>query len=121
MDHNKLSHLVQSISEQLPSLLTVVACMIFAIARWKRRPRVSLVVLIALALMFVHVFAFAFIYLWVPDWFIKSASPDKLEIVTRNLYLMLDLLSNTVMAVAIALLLAGIFMQREPRPRTSAE
>ena len=92
--------------------------MIFAIAYWKRHPRVSLVVLIALALMFVHVFAFALIYLWVPDWFIKSAGPDNLESVTRNLYLVLGLLSNTVVAVAMALLLAGIFMQRKPRLKT---
>ena len=115
---SKLAQLMRDVLEQLPSLLTLVACMIFAIARWKRHPKVSLVVLIALTLLLVHVFAFALIYVWVPDWFIRSASPDRVESITRNLYLVLGLLSNGVVAVAMVLLLAGIFMQRKPPLKT---
>src|ERR1700694_5933212 len=89
---HKLFDLLKQIVEQLPSLLTLVACMIFAITRWKRHPKVSLLVLISLALLFIHGIAFSIIYNWVPCWFIKPGQYDATEM--RNVYLVLGLLSN---------------------------
>ena len=107
---NKLLDLLKALVEQLPSLLSLIACMIFAVIRWKRHPKVSLLVLISLGLLFVHGIAFSIIYNWVPGWFIKPGTYD--PAVMRNVYMVLGLIFNTTAAVIFALLLGGIFMQR---------
>jgi hypothetical protein len=109
---HKLLDLLKQIVEQLPSLLTMIACMIFAITRWKRLPKVSLLVLISLALLFIHGIAFSIIYNWVPGWFVKPGPYDAAGM--RNVYLVLGLLSNGSAALIFAILLGAIFIQREP-------
>lgn len=108
---HKLLDLLKAIVQQLPSLLTLIACMIFAITRWKRSPKVSLLVLTSLALLFVHGIAFAIIYNWVPGWFMK---PVYEATTMRKVYLVLGLISNGSAAVIFAILLGAIFMQRKP-------
>lgn len=108
----KLLELLKALAEQLPSLLTLLACMVFAATRWKRHPKVSLVALISLALLFLHGIVFAIIYNWVPDLFIRSATYADMQSVIRRVYLVLGLFYNAALAVAFALLLASIFMQR---------
>lgn len=110
----KLLDLLKAIIEQLPSLLTLIACMVFAIARWKRHPKVSLIVLISLGLLFAHGIASSIIYNWVPGWFIKSGNYENFEKVVRNVYLVLGLILNTTAAVIFGLLLAAIFTERKP-------
>src|SRR4030081_2084616 len=99
---HKLLDLLKQILEQLPSLLTMIACMIFAITRWKRSPKVSLLVLISLALLFIHGIAFSIIYNWVPGWFIKPGQYDATTM--RNVYLVLGLLSNGTAALIFGIL-----------------
>jgi hypothetical protein len=106
--------MLKELLEQVPSLLTMLVCMVFAIVRWKRHPRVSLVVLISLGLLFFEVLIFLPVFNWVPEWFISSANSENREAVIRNVYLVLGLISNGIAAVAFALLLMGIFMQRKP-------
>src|SRR5437660_12383523 len=96
---NKLLDLFKALAEQLPSLLTLLACMIFAIARWKRHPKVSLVVLISLGLLFFHTLVFAVVFNWVPDWFIRSASAADVQSVSRNVYLVLGLFTSSPRSV----------------------
>ena len=108
---HRLFDLLKQIVEQLPSLLTMIACMIFAITRWKRHPKVSLLVLIGLALLFIHAIAFIIIYNWVPGLFIQPVY-DAAKM--RHVYFVLGLLSNGTAAVIFAILLAAIFMRREP-------
>src|SRR6266498_4287180 len=115
---NKVLDLFKALAEQLPSLLTLLACMIFAIARWKRHPKVSLVVLISLGLLFFHVLVFSIVYNWVPDWFIRSATAADIESVSRNVFLVLGLIASSTRAVGFGLLLTAIFMLRKPRPQT---
>ena len=106
---HKLFDLLKAIVQQLPSLFTLIACMIFAIARWKRSPKVALLVLISLALLFIHGIAFSIIYNWVPGLFIK---PVYDATTMRSVYLVLGLISNGIAAVIFAILLGAIFMQR---------
>ena len=115
---NKLFDLLKSLAEQLPSLLTLLACMIFAIARWKRHPKVSLAVLISLGLLFFHVLVFSIVYNWVPIWFIRSAGSADMQSVSRNVFLVLGLIASSTRAVGFGLLLTAIFMLRKPRPQT---
>jgi hypothetical protein len=52
---------------RLPMLLIVLGGSIFAVLRWKRHPRVSLMTLIALVLYLIEAVVFiAFLY-WLPD------------------------------------------------------
>jgi hypothetical protein len=87
-------------------------CMVFAIARWKRHPKVSLTVLIGLVLLFLHVFVFSAVYNWVPDWYFRSATAANQGDVVRSVYLVLGLTASSTAAVAFAVLLAAIFMRR---------
>ena len=109
---NKLLMLLQDLAEQLPSILTVLACMIVAMLRWKRHPRVSLVVLAGLGLVLVETFGSSIAYTWGPDWFIASADDVARETAGRNVYLVLGLIFNGFLAVAFVMLLAAVFMRR---------
>ena len=111
---NKLLDLLRALVLQLPSLLTLLVCIVVTIVRWKRHPKVSATLLISLTFLFIHGIAFSVVYTWVPSWFIAPANYDPL--VTRNVYLVLGLIANTTAAVGFAMLLAAIFMQRKPAP-----
>ena len=108
----KLTTLIKDLALQIPSFLTVFGCMILAVVRWKHHPRVSLVVLIALLLMAAQFIIAVIVYTWVPDWIIGSQTYGN-EAFSRNVYLVIGLLSNGFFAVALAVLLAGIFMRRD--------
>ena len=116
----KLLELIKALAEQLPSLLALLACMVFAASRWRRHPKVSLVVLISLALLFLHGIVFAIIYNWVPDLFLRSATYPDVQSAIRRIYLVLGLIYNTALAIAFAVLLLGIFMQRSVASRDSS-
>lgn len=109
---SKLIDLLKALLEQAPSLLTLVGCIVLAIVRWKRHPKVSLMLVISLGLLFVHGIAFSLIYNWVPGWFIRPGAYEPNLI--RNVYLVIGLISNTFAVVIFALLLAAVFMQRRP-------
>lgn len=116
---DRLFYLFTNFLQQLPSLLALLACIIFAITRWKRFPKVAMVVTIGLGLLLVHSIVFLFVYNFVPDWFFRSATLsgsdfEERQKLIRNVYLVLGWISNTAAAVAFAVLLAGIFMARKP-------
>jgi len=112
LSENKLLELLKDLGEQLPSLLTIVACMVFAITRWKRARTVSLVVLIGLVLMFLHSIMSSVVYTWVPDLFIGSTSYPSQANTIRTVYLILGLITNASMGVIIAILLTAVFVKR---------
>jgi hypothetical protein len=47
----KLLEFIKDLLTQLPSMLVLAGCMIFAITRWHRHPKVSQLVLLSLAMM----------------------------------------------------------------------
>jgi len=111
----KLSQYFWALVEQLPSLLTLVGCIIFALTRWKRLPKVSLIVAAGLGLLIIHALAFLIIYDVVPPLFINSAdSFQNTEPMRRTISLVLGILYNTGHVVAFLLLLVAVFMQRRP-------
>jgi hypothetical protein len=109
---NKLLDLLKDLAEQLPSLLTILASMVFAIARWQRTRKVSQVVLIGLVLLFLHLIVFSIVYNWVPDLFIGSSSYPSQASTIRIVYLILGLITNSSLGVALAVLLTAVFIQR---------
>jgi hypothetical protein len=116
MTSDRLFYLFINFVQQLPSLLALVACIVFAITRWKRYPKVAMVVTIGLGLLLLHSIVFVFVYNFVPRWFIDySRDYREIETTIRNVYLVLGWISNSAAAVAFAVLLAGIFMGRKPK------
>lgn len=112
---SKFLELLKALAEQLPSLITMIACIVFALTRRRRYPTVSLLVIISLGLLILHIFVFSVVYGWVPDWLLKSDTYDAIR--TRNVYLVLGLINNTFAALFVAVLLAAVFMQRKRDPR----
>jgi hypothetical protein len=111
----KLFDLIKDLLEQLPSLLTLLVCIVIAIMRWKKNSTVALVVLISLAFLLVHLLVFAIVYNWVPDMFIQASPGLDRAIVIRNVYIIIGLITNTSLAIGLVALLIGVFMQRPRR------
>ena len=105
---DRLVELFSSILQQLPSLLTMLVCILFAAIRWKRHPRVSLVVIISMMLFFLHTLAFTVIYMWVPEAVMRSG-----WISIQTMLTAMGLIYNVALAVPFALLLIAVFMQRK--------
>lgn len=113
---DQLWQLLRSLLQQLPSLLTLLGCVIFAISRWKRDPQVSLFAGIGLVFLILHAIVFAVVYVWVPGWLIVDRSSTSSF---RSVMLILGLIFNTTLAIGFTLLLVAIFMRR-PRAVTNA-
>ena len=111
----KFFELLKVLAEQLPSLITMIACIGFALSRRKRYPRVSMTVIIGLVLLILHIFIFNIIYVWVPDWFLNTDNYDPVK--SRNVYLVLGLIANTFAALSMGVLLAAVFMLRRRNSR----
>ena len=96
--------------EQLPSLITVLGCIVFVLTRRKKYPKVALLALISLVLIFVDGPFFTAIFLWVPDLFLNRDSLTAQTI--HTFYLVLGSIVYTAFAISFAPLLAAIFIQR---------
>lgn len=107
---HKIYDLLWSLLEQLPSLLAILGCIIFVAIRYKRHPKVSLLVLASLLLLLLHGPTFAAVYNWIPDLLIDSASVTNRY--TSTVMVVLGFIYHTALAIPFALLLVGIFMQR---------
>src|SRR5918999_4117481 len=117
MESTQLFNLLQSYLEQLPSFLALIAGIVFAITRWKRHPKVAMVVVIALAFLFLQQIIFTVVYVVVPSWAIRSSEGyENIRIVIERVYLFLGLLSNGAAAIGFGLLLFAIFMRRTAEP-----
>lgn len=97
-----------SLGLQLPSLLTMLACIVAAVVRWKRHPKVSLAVVAGLGLMIVHAFTFAFVFAFVPELF---AQPGNYNLM-RTVITVISFIYNSSLAIAFGILLVAVFMKR---------
>lgn len=105
----KITLWLSGLAQQLPSLITIVVCIVLVITRWKRHPTVSLLAVIGLFLLLLHGPVFALIYLQAPSLFLKS---DYTSEDIRSLFLVLSLIFNTTRVIAFAPLLTAIFIGR---------
>lgn len=111
---NKLLDLLKGFLQQLPSLLTLMACIIFVFTRRQRFPRVSRTLLLGLVLLLAHEIFFIIVYNWVPGWFITPGNYN--EVLMRNVYLVLGLITNTTAALIMIVVLSAVFMKRDSPP-----
>src|SRR5690242_20206507 len=110
----RLLDLLSNLLEQLPSMITIIGCIVFAIVRWKRAPRVALLALIALVLILLHGPLFAVIYEWVPD-LLGYRPSGGVPFYANKVMLTLGLIYHVALAIPFALLFGAIFMQRSTR------
>jgi len=111
----KFYDLFWGLLEQLPSLISIMACLIFAVTRWKRYPKVAPLVVISLVLLLLHGPIFAAVYNWVPDLLVGSDTTANARI-SNNVMLMLSLSYHTALAIPFTLLLVSIFRRRDAAP-----
>src|ERR1044071_9023230 len=120
----KLNQYFWNLMEQAPSLISMLACLVFALSRWKRYPKVSLVVALGLGLMVLHVIVFLFVYDFVPPLFLRGTTYQTFEQTARTrqiLFFVLALISNFFFAIGLGTLLVGVFMNRKPALPTESE
>jgi uncharacterized membrane protein len=90
-------------------LLLLLGGIGFAIARWKRHPRVSLMTTLALVVYLGETLVFAVLYHWLPrlffNWNLSVKSVDLIEIVLR-------LADDLLYAAVLILLVAAAFTGR---------
>lgn len=115
MSAQQLLDLLKYFVQELPSLAAFAGCLVFSITRWKRYPKVAMVVTIALTFLLLHEIAFSFVYVFVPRYFIEAASSQDLQTVIRNIYLVIGLIFNALLAIGMIVFLTGIFMGRKSR------
>jgi hypothetical protein len=113
----KLNQYFWNLVEQAPSLITMLACLVFALSRWKRYPKVSLMVALSLGLLILHIIVFMFVYDLVPPLFLRGATYQNYEQnarIRQILFFVMGLVSNIFFAIGFGLLLIGVFMRRKP-------
>jgi predicted neutral ceramidase superfamily lipid hydrolase len=105
---NDLFQMLRNVLTQLPSLLTLLICLVIAVARWKRHPKVSLIASLTFVFLILHGLVFSAVYIWIPRWFLGSGSYEP----NRTFFTALALITNFLFAVALATLLLAIFIDR---------
>jgi hypothetical protein len=109
---NDLFRIFRDIGVQLISLLTLLICLAIVLFRWKRHPRVSLIAAVGLILLIVHALVFAVTDVWLPRWFINAG-----YVSVENFYAILGLVTSVTLAIAFAVLLLAVFIDRKPAPK----
>lgn len=110
-------YLLYGLLTHLPSLATALACMLIAITRWRRHPKISLLIVWSMALLLLQLLFFQVIYRFGLRWlsvYGPNISPDVYYTGTSVLY-------NVMTALALALLLIAIFSRSEPSRNTAFE
>ena len=89
-------------------MLVLLVCMVIALVRWRRHPRVSGLVLLSLAWLFLTSLVSSVIYAWVPDWLLRTGAAP------TNVYVVLGFVSNFSLAIEFAIFVVAILIQRRP-------
>lgn|SRR5882724_11282207 len=107
-----LSYLSLLLVRRSPMLLLSLGGIIFAIVRWKRHPRVSLMTVLALAIHMFEGILFSIFLYWLPDLMFKMRlSPAAGD----NFYFVLFFFEDFVFALVIILLVGAAFSERGAR------
>jgi len=112
------SYLFYMLARRIPMLLVSLSGIVFAIARWKRHPRVSLMTVLALALYWVEAFVFLCLRYWLPNLVETLKTSDS---AIKVLLVVISLLDDFAFAVVIILLVAAAFSGRKPAYTTKTE
>src|SRR6266850_2756896 len=98
-------------SRRWPVMLVVLAGIVFAIARWKRHPKVSALTVAGLVVFQFQSLAFSSMYYFLP----RLATRGWTWAAIDNLSIVLDVCHDIFFSGAIALLAAAVFIGRNPK------
>ncbi len=115
MEAFQIYQFLSDIAMQLPSLLTMLGGIIVAIIRWKRHPRISLMVVISLVLMILHLLLFAVVFAT-----LRSMISYENFRMMQTYQTLASTAYNIILAIITAILLAAIFIQRNKSPEGPA-
>jgi hypothetical protein len=101
---------------RLPMLLLAAGGIVFALLRWKRHPRVSLLTVIAFAVFLIDAFIFSIVLYVLPDIFRPMLVTAKM---INWFYFFMYFFDDLVFALVIILLTVAAFSQRELTPADS--
>jgi hypothetical protein len=104
-----LFDLFRDLGTQLFSLLTLVICLVVVLTRWQRHPRVSLIAALGLVLLILHSLVLAIADVWLPHWLIRPG-----YVSVETFYLIFGLTTSVTLAIAFAVLLLAVFIDRRP-------
>lgn len=115
---SNILEVLRSLLPQLPSVLTIIVCAVAATIRWKRHPKVSLTVIISLGLLLAITFVYPFIFTFVLRWLRKPEDDFKS---LQKIITVIWFFYNSAWGMALAVLLAAIFMQRKDSTAPAGE
>jgi len=94
-----------------PLILVLLGGLLFAIARWKRHPRVSLLALIGLGFYLVEIFVVTAVYYFLPALLERAGFPQ-----SSGLFTVIQVVDDIVYAGILILLIGAALGQRLPKP-----
>jgi hypothetical protein len=102
--------------QRLPLVLVILAGIIFAVARWQRHPRVSLLTVTALVFYLIKVVAVTAISHWLPS---LRETMHWSYATTNYLFMIEYIVSDILFAAVIIMLIAAAFTGRQPTAAAS--
>src|SRR5688572_12587137 len=102
-----LFQVVRNVLTQLPSLLTLLVCLVIALVRWRRHPKVSLIASLAFILLILHALVFSAAYIWIPRLLFGPEGEA-----SRSFFKAMSLVSNGLLGFSLATLLVAVFVGR---------
>jgi hypothetical protein len=103
-----LYEMARSLGAQLVSTLALLICLVVALARWKRHPKVSLVLAIAIILFIVHLLVFVFADIWLARWLIVPG-----HVTAESFFSIERWIATITVALIYGIFLLAVFMQRK--------
>ena len=108
---NSLSHdllaVARNIGTQLPSLLTLLVCLVIVLVRRTRGAKVTITAALGLVLLILHSLVFAVADVWLSRRFVDAESAY-----IDHFYAIFGLVSSVCLALAFAVLLVAVFIYR---------
>jgi len=112
-----LYYFLMRLVRRLPMLLLCLGGILFAVARWKRHPRVSLMTLSAMLIYLVEAIIFIVFLYWLPN----LLEPMRLTPGTESwIYSIIFFFEDFVFALVIVLLVGAAFTKRAPQAALAA-
>ncbi len=103
-----LYRLLIDILTQLPSLFTMLICIVAAIVRWKRHPKASLIVILALTFLSLGNLLFSAVFVWGARWMVSIGNFEN----AQSVFMVIGIIYNVLFAIAMGGLLLAVFIQR---------
>lgn len=108
--HNLWS-LLSLLARKSPLLLVLMGGLVFAIVRWQRHPRTSLLASIGIGLYITQIFALSTVYYILPDVLLGMHIS-----MSSTVFTVIQVVDDFVFGGVLILLLAAAFSQRAPKP-----